>query len=275
METGLLYLDDRDIATDFSLALASFSGWPGMLGGSPREVPLLNGPEMMGAILDSRLIRRQQTRATIGALLITDSVALALTALDALKGLLGQGEVAVRSVYAPTRECLAVCDAFEVQPYTGEEVSGRYTVTLGFTLKDGVSQETTPDGYALSTTAVECPIGTAESRPIITIDGNGSALTNPTVTVRDIAGDIVQTMGFTVSLGATDVLRIDCARAQVSKIVGAVTTDGLAAGYWVSGDFLTLKPEDALVELAQYPTVELSSDTGTAVGTIAYSRKYL
>ena len=84
----------------------------------------------------------------------------------------------------------------------------------------------------------------------------------------------MQTAGFTVSLGANDAIRIDCARGTVSKIASGVVTDALQAGYWTSGDYvLLLRPADGNPEMGVYPTVELSSSTGTPVGEITYTRR--
>lgn len=273
---GTLFVNDRDIESDFSFVVTDLAGFPGMLSGAPRDVPLLDGIEMQGAILDPRLLRRKPGSAMVKGIITTASVSTALTALDALRNLvLSGGEVAIRSSYATDRQCLAVCTQFDGVAYQTQAINGLVAVTMTFSVAEGVAVRLQPDGYALTTTRVACPIGTAESRPVILVHGGGAAMTNPVITIRNAAGDSVQTAGFTVSLGANDALRIDCARGSVSKIAAGVITDGLAASYWTSGDYvLVLRPADGWVESAVYPSVELSSSTGTPVGEISYSRRY-
>lgn len=275
-QSGVLFINDRDALADFSLVVSDLSGWPGMLGSAPRDVPLSDGPEMQGAILDPRLIRRKPGSAMIAGVIRTASTTLALAALDALRGTLAFGEVAIRTVYAADRYCLATCESFDGTADAPQIINGDVALTLRFSVKDGVALRIQPDGYALTIGRTACPLGTAESRPVITVHGGGAALTNPVITIRNAAGDIVQSMSFTVSLGANDALRVDCARASATRVTAGAPTDALAAGYWPSGsgDFPVLRPYDGFVEAAVYPTVELSSSAGTAVGDISYRRRY-
>lgn len=274
MATGVLFLNDRDIETDFLVTVSSLVGFPGILASAPRDVSLIDGPEMPGALLDPLQIRRRAGTATVRGIINAASVSAAMTALDALRGTLLGGEVAVRTGYASDRQCLATCERVDGEPYQGELLNGRVAVTLSFSIKDGVAERLAPDGYALSTSRVACPIWTAEVKPVIVVHGGGAALTNPVITVRNAAGDVVQTAGFTVSLGSNDALRLDCARALVSKIASGVVTDALAAGYWTSGDYvLLLRPYDGFPEIGAYPSVELSSSTGTPTGLITYTRR--
>lgn len=274
-QSALLFFNDRDVLTDFSLAITELTGWPGMIGSASRELALLDGPEMQGALLDPRLLRRLPGKAVVRGLISTATPALAMAALDALRGLvMSGGEIAVRTGYATDRYCLAVCESFDGNSFVGEDLNGRVAVSMSFSVKDGVALRLVPDGYALTTSRVACPIGTAESRPVITMHGGGAAATNLVVTVRNAAGDPVQTMGFTVSLGTTAALRIDSARASVSLITAGVVTDALAAGLWTSGDFPILRPYDGNPELAAYPSVEVSSSTGIPQGDISYTRRY-
>jgi len=75
--------------------------------------------------------------------------------------------------------------------------------------------------------------------------------------VRNAANDVVQRMDFTGTLAGAEALRIDTARASVSKIVGGLPSDALAAGWWPpnSGDFPLLRPYDGAVEAGQFPSV--------------------
>jgi hypothetical protein len=275
MATGIVFLNDRDIETDFAVTVSALAGFPGILGSAPRDVPMLDGPEMSDAIFDPRLMRRKPGTGTVNGFINAATLSAAMTALDALRGTLLGGEFALRTGHASDRHCLTVCTQVDGQAYQGEALNGRVAVSLSFTVKDGVAVRVQPDGYALSTTRVACPIGTAESRPMILVHGGGATLTNPTVTIRNAAGDVVQTCGFTASLGANDALRIDCARTLVSRLTAGVVSDALAAGLWTSGDYgMVLRPYDGFVEAGAYPSVEVSSTGGVAQGEIEYTRRY-
>lgn len=271
---GILYFDDRDVQTDFGLIVTEFSGWPGMLGSAQRDVPLIDGPEMSGAIFDPRLVRRRSATATVKGVISGASVAAALTYLDNLRNLvLTAGEIPVRSAYAPTRQCIAACTGFDGNPQVAGSLDGKAEIALTFVVRSGTAEAVTPDGYALSTVAVAMPIGTAPSKPVIVVHGNGATLTNPVVTIRDSSGAVVQTMGFTVVLGATQELWIDCARTTLSFITAGAVTD--AMNVWTSGDFPQVRPYDGNIETAAYPTIALSASAGTPVGTITYTRQYV
>jgi len=274
MATGTVYLDERDIETDFGVIVEEVTGFPGGVCGAPRDVPLAEAPELSGGLADPRLFRRKKLDSpTIKGHIKQATMAAALPYLDNLRALLGQGEVRVRTAYAPDRYCLALCEATDGGPSNANVLDGQVNVILKFVVSEGVARRLNPDGYALTTGRTAVPIGTAAVAPVLLVHGGGATLTNPTVTVRNAAGDVVQTMGFTVSLGANDALRIDTARCFVSKISAGVITDGISL--WTSGDFPLLRPYDGWVENAVYPTVELSASAGTAQGEITYTRRYL
>lgn len=275
MSAAALFLNDRDVETDFSFYVSTLAGWPGNLARAPRTVPLLTGPEMSGAIVDPRLITRSAATATASGMVLTANETDARDTLDRLRELLNVGEVAVRTLYAPDRQCLAICSGFDGSAHVPEVLDGDVNLSLTFVVPSGVAERRAPDGYALSTSAVACPTGTAESYPVIVVHGNGSSLTNPVLQIRNAGGVVVMAMGFTVVLGSTAALRIDCARASASIITAGVVSDALAAGYWTSGDFPVLRPYDATVADARYPTIELSVSGGTPVGCITYTRRYV
>lgn len=273
-EPGIIWIADRDVAVDFSLAITATAGWPGSLGGAKRTAPILTGPEMNGGLYDPRLIVRQPATATISGIILGSSVADALARHDALANLLGQGEVMVRGVYAPDRYCLALCIDPTGGPHNPQSLDGTVDVVFTFTVKDGLAWRTVPDGVALSTARAVCPIGTAESYPTIIIHGGGATFSNPVITVRNAAGRVVQTHSFTISGGADDALIIDSTRSRITKSAAGTLTDGWAYCPPGSGDFILLRPADGNMESAAYPTIELSSATGTIVGTATWQRRY-
>ncbi len=273
MATGMLYLNDAEVEATYSLIVTEFSGWPGNLDSASRMVPLIEGPEMQGVLVDPRMIRRKASTATIKGIINATTAALGLTALDTLREVLAFGEVSVRTTFASDRECYAFCTDLSAVQQNPSVIDGKWIVSMSFTVKDGVAKRRQPDGYALTTSRTSCPVGTAESRPIITVHGGGASLTNPTITGRNAAGDSVWTMGFVTVIGATAALRVDCTRMSVSLITAGVITDALSL--WQTGDFPVLRAFDSFASLGAYGTVELSSTGGTALGLISYTRAYV
>jgi hypothetical protein len=270
--TGVLYLNDRDVGSDWSLNVAAINGFPGGLGGMTRDVAL-NEDAQAGPVLDPRRIRIRPKTAEIRGYIDAASVAAAITALDGLRALFAEGPVAVRSVYAPDRYCLAHLLSHDGVAVAPAVLNGQVEITLSLMVPDGVAFRLEPDGYALSTARTACPVGTAFSFPALTINGNGGSLTNPLVTLRDAGGQTVQTMGFTIVLAANDYLRVDSARGAIDKSVAGTVTDGMSL--WTSGDFPIIRPGDASVEAGGYATVELTASAGTTKGGISYLRRYL
>ena len=290
-QTGILWINGRDLATDFAFAVISVAGLPGNLGSAPRMANLLTAPELSGELLDPRLLTIKHGSTTIEGIILGSSQSDALTKLDALKGLCGGGEVSIRSAYATDRYCLGILDsaasragasrsgtsntatAFDGTPQNPGTLDGYVYVTLVFSVKDGVAFRLAQDGITLSTNRASCPVGTDVSYPVFTISGGGVAFTNPVITVRNAGGDSVQTMGFTISGGINDVLMIDSLRSRITVSSAGTLTDGTA--YWTSGDFPLIRPADGWFESAAYPTVALSSDTGTMSGIVTYQRRYI
>lgn len=280
MALGTLYIEERDVEADFGLIIEEISGLPGGLSGAPRDIPLIEGAELSGGRSDPRLVRRKRLSppSVLGHIKQT-TMALALAKLDALRNLLGGGEVRLRSVYAPDRYCLGLCETTEGAPANANVIDGQVAVKLLFTIPAGVAFLTNPDGYALTTARTACPMGTEDTPPMLLVHGNGATLQDPTITVRNAAGDVVQTMGFSTAtlagavLGATSFLRIDCARTRISLSTAGVITDGM--GLFTSGDFPLLRRYDGWYETSAWSTVELSAVAGTPVGEIHYTRRYL
>ncbi len=271
---NVVFINDRDVETDFGFVVESLSGFPGNLSGSPRDVPLSEGPELSGGFADPKLVRRKRsTPPAVKGHLNTATVGAALPLLDAFRALLGGGEVALRTGYAPARQCLVLCEAFDGDTGVPGLLDGNITLSLLFTVPTGLASARSPEGYGLSTARTTCPLGSAASAPGILVHGGGAALTNPTVVVRNAAGDVVQSMGFTCVLGATAALYIDTTRSLVSLLTAGVSTDGLS--YWTTGDFPLLRPYDAWVEDGAYPTMELTATAGTPQGELTYVRNYL
>lgn len=276
MALGTVFIQERDIEVDFGVVVTVLNGLPGNLSGAPRDVPLSEGPELSGGIADPRLIRRKRlTPPEISGLISAASLAAAMTQLDALRSLLGEGEVRIRTAYAPDRWCHGFCETFEGVPFQTQVLNGQVMVKMLFTVAEGVAVRTVPDAYALSTGRAFCPIGSAYCLPIIILSNGGvtTPVVNPVITLRSANGEVAQTMSFTGSIGANDFWRVDCSRAIITQSLAGVTSDGLSL--WTAGDFIVMRPADANFELGSWASLELSATSGVPVGQASYFRRFL
>lgn len=271
MARNILFVNDRNITTDFSFVVHSLTGWPGNLGSAPRAVPMLEGPGRGGAVIDPQLIRQQPGQATMAGRFEATSLTAAMNALDRLRAAL-DGEVRIRTVYAPDRYCWAVLTSQDGEGYRKRVINGRVAASFSFVVKDGVAFRLEPDGYALTTGRTACPLGTVDVKPVISLHGNGSTLTDPLITLRNAGGDITQTFGFNGTLSATQVLRADGQRATIDLLSAGAVGDGWS--FQSSGDFITLRTQDASFEGAAWATIELSAAAGTPLGGVDYVRAY-
>ena len=133
-----------------------------------------------------------------------------------------------------------------------------------------------PTTVALTTSRASCMVGNTVSAPRIWLYGAATAVVDPIIIVRNAAGDEVSRLTFSVSLASTTALDIDCAAQTVDKYVAGVLQTGTSAGLGtvVSGDFPLLDPADGVPSLSRYPTIELTSTSGTATGLALYARRW-
>jgi len=211
----------------------------------------------------------------VGGFLSAATNALLIAAEDNLKALCADGAVRIRFGDRTDQEFRnARMRAFSVTPRGALNGVAR-NIVIEFLLDDPLRYRINPDGYALTTARVRCPLGTAPSAPVIILSTGGSAtaVVNPVITIRNAVGAIVQTMTCTGSIAQNDFWRVDSARASITKSIAGTASDGISL--WTAGDFVLLRPADAWFEQAAWPTVELSSSAGAAVGAIMYWRRYL
>lgn len=267
-----LYLDDIDVADYGAVLSEETRGHASSPSLSDVAVPVGEWPGIRWS--GEPTVTTQRT-LTVGLNVSATSNANLVAALDKLKALATDGTKRLRFADRTDQEYRgASCREFRVTP-RGALFGVGANVSLDFSLDDPARHRVNPDGYALSAARTPCPTGTAPSRLVLLLHGGGASLTNPVATLRNAAGKPVQTMGFTVSLGANDFLRIDSERATITKVASGTASDGLAAGYWTSGDFLLLRPTDGWFEAAAWPSIALSASSGTPAGFVTYTRRYL
>lgn len=190
-----------------------------------------------------------------------------LAALEAavvqLYALCGGGLVELRDVRDPAKVAYGQLAggedvAFDPQYLASDPAS---TITLRFNCDDPARYAVAPTVLALSTTRTKCLLGSLPVAPQLRLFG---AATNPTVTLRNAAGIALATMGFTITLAATDFLTIDCDTGVIQKSVSGTVTDAYSTWTTKTDGFLLLDPHDGDPVLGDGPTLEISAGTGEA-----------
>lgn len=141
-------------------------------------------------------------------------------------------------------------------PDAGTEVA---SVELQWRALDPWWESTSTTTVALTNVAAACALGTTEAWPVITFDQNA------TLTYKNAGGSTLYTLQITgISGGQT--VTVDMRTRTVTHSSSGVTPS-LRAG----GRFFPLSPYDGDYPTASWPTLQLSTGTGTAV----YRKRWL
>lgn len=262
MSSGLLYLNDLEVETNFGLIVTNF----GALQAAPgRSVPMLDIPGYPGA-LDPGLTPREAVRTfTVNCLVQAASAGALTTTLDAVKEVCGTGLVKIVTAYDTSRALYGVLQTLDAAAFVPTLFNGWASVALQFACANPYWVAVTPDVIAFDATAVAIPTGTAPSvgrdefSAIIEIVG---AATTPTLSELDSAGNTVGTMVFTFSPTAGNSLVIDVGRKQVWRVTSGTWTSAfgdLTAGY----TWPRLSPDDGNATAETYPQLKVSSGSGS------------
>jgi hypothetical protein len=133
-------------------------------------------------------------------------------------------------------------------------------VTFEFLCPDGAFYDTSATVVGLSNTPAAILTGTHPTGAGGVFQVNGSA-TNPILRLRNSAGDVVGEMVFTVTLSSGHWLRIYPDLEAVVHFNGTVEQNG--AGFLTGGAFFRVSPEFGVFRSSQWPTVQVTSGTGT------------
>jgi hypothetical protein len=139
-------------------------------------------------------------------------------------------------------------------------------VTLAFLCLDPRSESTSAFTAALSTTTLHTPLGDAETRPVLDIDGG--AWTTTGVLYRRGDGSIPPGLPSTIltitkptgDAPTGHLVRVDCGAQSVVSIEVATGIVTPRNDWLVAGDFFALNPGDTVAGVA--PGVVLSTGTG-------------
>ncbi len=215
-------------------------------------------------------------RITVGLDVRPSSLANRQAVMDSLKRRLLRGLLEIETDDLPGRVLRATCDSVTVEFYTGAYANPVIYVGLSFVAPDPSRMDREPLVYGLSTARTACPLGTDTVAPRVWLYGASPSVVNPVIVQRDHTGAEVLRLTLTGTLATNDALVIDCAAQTLDRFVAGVLQTGTAAGLgWLtSGRFPLLDPSDANADAAVWPTLELTSTSGTPTGLVAYHRRW-
>ncbi len=133
----------------------------------------------------------------------------------------------------------------------------------------------------LSSTPAPCPMGTAASDLVLTIYGDGGGLTDVDVVVEDCHADVVRTLPLRGTLASDERWIVDSALGQILRLNTTTQESVSAFEDWdrttltPANDFPVLRPQDAMYEAGEWPSITLVVvGSGTAVGVATYREQY-
>jgi phage-related protein len=252
----ILYVNEFDTSR-LGLQIEEVQGWPDGVAMNVRTTPVAG--RLGGLILPPEPDGAPRTLSIRGVIRCA-SLAELLTNRDLLKDRLSNGTLEVRFIDRPDRVAFARLREFR-SPRIGPQFANKGAFAeIEFLCADPLVYAVNAPPIAFDTDRAAVPLGTAVVAPVIRIMG---AATNPVITYRNHAGLAVQTMGFTITLAATDFLEIDCELATVTKSVSGVVTS--VNSVLSSGDFLRFDPTHGNYASSVWPTIETNGGTGEAI----------
>lgn len=199
---------------------------------------------------ESETVPRRIVLETIGR---GTSAANLQTRLREIRQRFSEGVIEVRFQDDPEKVFYCKLESIDVRGIAPMIPQPNHNLRITLLGQDPIIYDRNATPVAFSNVPGEVPLGTAPSFGIIRISG---AVTNPTLTYKDIRGDTIGTFGLTVTLAAGEFREIDMDKSTVLDDAGLNAIDEFS-----SGDFFAFDPADAAGEDGPYPTVETSPDT--------------
>lgn len=199
------------------------------------------------------------------------SHALCLAAVDLVKAVAGSGLVELRLVDRTDRAFWAQLTNVRV---TGGRVWGLdfyRKVELTFTCLNPAGFDQLGRTTAFSATPANVSIGSAPVAPIIRILAPTVGVTNPTLTYRDLAGNIRGQLALTQVLTISDWIEVNMDTKVISRVLSGVVSGPVPIA---SGDFFALDPADGDKINGIGPTLEVTASVGTPTGLALYRRMW-
>jgi hypothetical protein len=174
---------------------------------------------------------------------------------------------------APSRAWYGVLQSARADLPAGNLVNPLTILDLTFSVPDPRRHDRETQIRALSATPVACPTGTGASAPIVRLFGDATPVVNPAIILRSPGGATLSTLTLAGSLGANTWLDVDCATEWLHLWSSGTRTSALA---WLSGGaFPVLDGDDAAGPTGPYPTLAMSSASGTPTGVVLWRRSWM
>lgn len=199
------------------------------------------------------------------------SHALCLQAVDLVKAIAGSGLAEVRLVDRVDRTFWAQLTNVRV---SGGRVWGLdfyRKVELTFTCLVPVGFDQLGRTAAFSATPANIWPGSAPLAPIVRIYAPTNTVTNPTLTYRDLAGNIRGQLGLTQVLTVNDWIEANLDTQVISRVLSGVVSGPVPIA---SGDFFALDPADGDSINNLGPTLEVTASSGTPTGLALFRRMW-
>jgi hypothetical protein len=173
---------------------------------------------------------------------------------------------------APQRAWYGVLQQVTAEMPAGNLVNPLTVLDLTFAVPDPRRVDRDTQLRALSATPVACPTGTGTSAPTVRLFGASTAVVDPVVVLRSPGGETLSTLTLTGSLGSNTWLDIDCASEWLYLYTAGTRTNALA---WLAGGaFPLLDGDDAAGPAGPYPTLAVTSTSGTPTGVVLWRRSW-
>lgn len=263
--TGEMFINGWDVSLA-GLIVESVSGWRPTGTMDDRGIQILN---RYGSAPASSYAASQGASIIVQGTIEGTTVADVKAKVDLLRSKLFSGILELSFYNNTDKIAVCYCDKADVAGIEPQWIQPYQKIAIQFHSPVPVLFGAQPTVIGFTSTKAACPIGTGLSSPIIIIPG---AVTNPTITYRDIRGNVVKTLVLTVTLADTDYLVVNCWKKTIQKSAsGGALSDQIAllTGYF---NFDALNPADADYENSAWPTLEISP---TANASAQYRKVFI
>ena len=267
--SGILFLNGNDAKTTYGFELVEAPDLYGMGDHDYQTAPVV---QRAGVLLGTARPAVQPRTLRLSGFITGSTLNDAITKLDTLRAAVNTSPCSIRTAWDTTRQYWGVLVASPAGPNSAYWQT-YLAVELEFLLFDPFAYSTSLSTVNFTTSATAIPLGTASSRgntaseAKITITG---AATTPILRYKNSDGVQVAEMSFTgYSPLANDYITIDLTRGLVTKTVSGVTTNAMGA-LATGWNFPAIDPQDGSFELSAWPTLEVTSGSGS----ITYYKAY-
>lgn len=258
---------------DYPLTAAAFQfekveGWQDGLEIRPASVAI---PGWAGELGTGLAAAAPRTIVCTGWVFVSTQAGL-VAAIDQVKALAGAGLSEVRFVDRLDRTFWAQLTRWRTTGAKAVQFNRPARgVELTFTCPSPAGFDQVGRTIAFSATPAQLSLGSAPVAPIIRIFAPAGSVTNPTLTYRDLAGNVRGSITLTQILATTDWLEVNMDTQVITRSLSGVVTGPVPIA---AGTFFALDPADGDVINGVGPTLEVTASAGAPTGLALYRRTY-